>query len=196
MTPMWRCNVITALHHFARYLHRVMAERGGSPAVHCSQSNWPRSQRPDWSRSTSQGSKIWVKLVDDIRSSPQIGRNPANTRRWPDVGLMMARRLRRRPIINSTMGQRLVFAGDPPIYVPSRFDNTLVDHDAALSHKMSWLLGQLVLRLAHHPATWCVWWGDRLAEWHQRSPPTCITEINLEEHELIRCIMYGSTGLS
>ena len=130
MTPMWRCNVITALHHFARYLHRVMAERGGSPAVHCSQSNWPRSQSPDWSRSTSQGSKIWVKLVDDIRSSPQIGRIPANTRRWPDVGLMMVRRLRRRSIINSTMGQRLVLVGDPPIYVPSRFDNTLVDHDA------------------------------------------------------------------
>ena len=38
--------------------------------------------------------------------------NPANTRRWPNVEVMMARRLRRRPIITSTLGQRLVFAGN------------------------------------------------------------------------------------
>ena len=36
---------------------------------------------------------------------------PANTRRQPNVGLMLAHRLRRWPNINSTLGQRVVFAG-------------------------------------------------------------------------------------
>ena len=36
---------------------------------------------------------------------------PTTTRHWPDVVLMLARRLRRRPNIKTTLGQRLVFAG-------------------------------------------------------------------------------------
>ena len=37
--------------------------------------------------------------------------SPANTRRWINVGLILARRLRRRPNIKTTLDQRLVFAG-------------------------------------------------------------------------------------
>ena len=37
--------------------------------------------------------------------------NPADTRHWPNVGSMLADRLRRRPNIEPTLGQRLVFAG-------------------------------------------------------------------------------------
>ena len=36
---------------------------------------------------------------------------PANTRRWPYVVPMLARRLRRRPNIKTTLGQRLVLSG-------------------------------------------------------------------------------------
>ena len=36
--------------------------------------------------------------------------NPANTRHWPNVVLMLARRLRRRPNIKTTLDERLVFA--------------------------------------------------------------------------------------
>ena len=36
---------------------------------------------------------------------------PANTRRSPNVGLLLAHRLRRWPNINPTLGERLVFAG-------------------------------------------------------------------------------------
>ena len=40
---------------------------------------------------------------------------PENTRRWPNVRLMLAQRLRRWPNINPTLGQRLVFAGWKPL---------------------------------------------------------------------------------
>ena len=36
---------------------------------------------------------------------------PANTRRWPNAGVMLGHRLRRWPNNNPTLGQRLVFAG-------------------------------------------------------------------------------------
>ena len=42
---------------------------------------------------------------------------PANKRRWLNVVLMLARRLRRRPNIKTTLGQRLVFAEN--VLVPS-----------------------------------------------------------------------------
>ena len=37
--------------------------------------------------------------------------DPANTKRWPNVVVIMARRQRRRPMITTTLGQRFVFAG-------------------------------------------------------------------------------------
>ena len=37
--------------------------------------------------------------------------NPANTRRWPNVGLLLVHRLRHWPNVETTLGQRLVFAG-------------------------------------------------------------------------------------
>ena len=37
--------------------------------------------------------------------------NPANTRRWPSVGIMLGQRRRRWANFNSTLGKRLVFAG-------------------------------------------------------------------------------------
>ena len=49
-----------------------------------------------------------------------IARNystPANTRRWSNVGLMLAQRLRRWSNISPTLGQRLVFAGRRPALV-------------------------------------------------------------------------------
>ena len=36
---------------------------------------------------------------------------PANTVHWPNAGLMLARRLRRRPNVNPALGQCIVFAG-------------------------------------------------------------------------------------
>ena len=36
---------------------------------------------------------------------------PANTIHWPNVALLLARRLRRRPGINPTLGQCIGFAG-------------------------------------------------------------------------------------
>ena len=39
---------------------------------------------------------------------------PANTRHWPNVVLMLARRLRRRPTMKTTLGQRHVLAGILP----------------------------------------------------------------------------------
>ena len=39
---------------------------------------------------------------------------PANTVHRPNAGLMLARRLRRRPNINPAFGQCSVFAGIPP----------------------------------------------------------------------------------
>ena len=37
--------------------------------------------------------------------------SPANTRRSPNVDLMLTRHLRRQPTINPAFGERLVFAG-------------------------------------------------------------------------------------
>ena len=37
--------------------------------------------------------------------------NPANTRRWPNVGLLLGQRRRRWPNSKPTLGQRLIFAG-------------------------------------------------------------------------------------
>ena len=44
-----------------------------------------------------------------------------NTRRWLNVVLMLARRLRRRPNIKTTLGQRLVFAGFATQNFPDKF---------------------------------------------------------------------------
>ena len=44
--------------------------------------------------------------------------NPANTIHCPNAGLMLARRLRRRPNINSALGQCIVFAGKLYTAVP------------------------------------------------------------------------------
>ena len=41
----------------------------------------------------------------------RVGAYPANTIHWPNAGLMLARRLRRRPNINPALGQYIVFAG-------------------------------------------------------------------------------------
>ena len=42
---------------------------------------------------------------------------PVNTRHWPNVVLMLTRRLRRRPNIKTTLGQCLVLAGyDPMVF--------------------------------------------------------------------------------
>ena len=40
-----------------------------------------------------------------------IGPYPANTRRWPNIELMLVHRLRRWTNISPTFDQRLVFAG-------------------------------------------------------------------------------------
>ena len=44
-------------------------------------------------------------------TSRDCSRIPANTRHWPNVVLMLAHRLRRRPNIKTALGKRLVFAG-------------------------------------------------------------------------------------
>ena len=41
--------------------------------------------------------------------------NRANMRRWPDVSLLLAHRLRRRPNSKPTLGLRLMFAGTGPL---------------------------------------------------------------------------------
>ena len=51
------------------------------------------------------------------------GAIPVNTRRRPNVELMLGRRLRRRANIHSTLGRRLVFAGVFPNSGPTRSDH-------------------------------------------------------------------------
>ena len=51
------------------------------------------------------------------RSSSLI--HPANTRRWPSVGLMLGQRRRQWANISPTLDQRLLFAGQPRLVVPS-----------------------------------------------------------------------------
>ena len=46
----------------------------------------------------------------DLNVSCLVGALPANTRHWTNAGLMLAHRLRRRPNINTTLVQFLVFA--------------------------------------------------------------------------------------
>ena len=46
--------------------------------------------------------------MPDINFTTNI---PANTRRWPNVGLMLAQRRRRWANVSPTLGQQLVFAG-------------------------------------------------------------------------------------
>ena len=62
------------------------------------------------------------KVVDTVRAHPRASpalfkeaivtyRIPANTRRWPKMGLMLGQRRRRWANVSATLGQRIVFAG-------------------------------------------------------------------------------------
>ena len=55
-------------------------------------------------------------IICDIQLyyAAKYGNRPANTRRLPNVGSMLARRLRHRSNIEPTLGKRLVFAGIKP----------------------------------------------------------------------------------
>ena len=54
--------------------------------------------------------RLWRNQMWLLQSFPWRG-CPANKRRWPNAGVMMARRLRRRPIISPALGARLLIAG-------------------------------------------------------------------------------------
>ena len=60
--------------------------------------------------------RLFLPAISDLGDHPpkcrQIDANyPGNTRRWPSVLLMLTHRLRSRPNIRTTLGQRIVFAG-------------------------------------------------------------------------------------
>ena len=54
-----------------------------------------------------------MRWADGGHCSPTLEGHPIPTkmRRWPNAGLMLARRRRRRANITPTLGQRLMFAG-------------------------------------------------------------------------------------
>ena len=62
----------------------------------------------EWGRNISFFEIDACSVLTDV-----ICGNPANTRRWPNVGSMLTHRLRRRANIEPTFGKRLVFAGKP-----------------------------------------------------------------------------------
>ena len=47
------------------------------------------------------------------KANEREGTNPANTTHRPNVGPMLAHRLRRRPHIGPTLGRCVLFAGNP-----------------------------------------------------------------------------------
>ena len=58
---------------------------------------------------TGPGSQPLLQVNSNRHSSRCNGHKTTNMRRWPNVGLMLAHRLRRRPSINSRLGQSLMF---------------------------------------------------------------------------------------
>ena len=54
---------------------------------------------------------ISLTLTQHWTTVYKVSAYPANTKRWPNVGLTLAHRLRRWPNISPTLGQGLVFAG-------------------------------------------------------------------------------------
>ena len=61
-------------------------------------------------------SRTWTCVLEWFTLS-LLGNNPAYTRRWPNVGLILDRRRRRRANIKPTLGQRFVFAVKGYVYV-------------------------------------------------------------------------------
>ena len=54
--------------------------------------------------------------------------NPADTRHWPKAGSMLVLRLRRRPNIEPTLGQCLVFAGKMLVFIESLWSDVGMPH--------------------------------------------------------------------
>ena len=84
-------------------------------------------------RSINHGNELWIGDSPEIiplstifpdytflklsQENVSTALNPANMRRWPNVGLPLAHRLRRLPNSKPTLGQRLMFAGNRRIGV-------------------------------------------------------------------------------
>ena len=58
----------------------------------------------------TKADRIPVRSVVDVQGHRSIHHSPENTKRWPNVGLMLVQRLRRWANINPTLGERLVSA--------------------------------------------------------------------------------------
>ena len=69
-----------------------------------------------------KGQYVWLEVQ---HSTNMCYSYPSNTRRWPNVELMLAHRLRRWPNISPTLGQRLMFAGKKTRYNIPKFDNPM-----------------------------------------------------------------------
>ena len=54
---------------------------------------------------------------------------PANTRRWPNDGLMLDGRRKQWPNIGPSLGQRLVFAGVHTLYMWHKISMPIIDGD-------------------------------------------------------------------
>ena len=69
------------------------------------------------------------------------GSTPANTRRWPNVDLMLGQRRRRWANINPTLGQRLVFAGTA-VAIVSRAEHTPRGKSYIINEAFFWAIIQ------------------------------------------------------
>ena len=95
-----------------------------------SRGSWPRSSpyvSSPWLVQTQRHGVAWptssLLNASFLSSSDSIllsNASPANTGRWPNVGLMLGHRLRRWPNIDPALGQRLVIAGWLPIVSAGR----------------------------------------------------------------------------
>ena len=110
-----------------RYWFRILA---GSDVCHrgCANTVLQTFQRP--------GVRSVVYVIKHYEEPLKLfDKSPANMRRWPNVGLLLAHRLRRWPYSKPTLGQRVMFAGSRVyIIVPtSGFFLSRYCHDCAES---------------------------------------------------------------
>ena len=109
----------------------------------------------------------WTKIQTIVSPAWSKRMYPENTRRWPNVALMLHQRLRRCPNIKATSGQRLVISGirvmvygSPTIAYTSR----VTELKQLVSIDLQWASGSRgVTRIIHSRSRHGVWKGRSLA---------------------------------
>ena len=104
---------------------------------------------------------------------------PANTRRWPNAGLLLAHRLRRWTNNSPALGQRIVFAGDPraPAQRPHELSN--IQHRLAVTQ----------LRTRNHKlhVETCSWCKPRPTPFDERLCFICDRDELEDEFHFVLC---------